>query len=323
MFIHSISAPENAEKFFFDLKWSSGFVCSKCGHTHCTKVVRKNGNLRTVYQCSHCGHQESVTAGTVLESTEVPLFSWILVMFVYAISKTGTSAKHISDLTGVSYNTTKLMLRKIKQAQNEGNDSHVVTDCDAIELDVFTCGGAKHGKRGWGAAGKVRVAIAAVKRYIWDDEQENMGVFEATEEVRFRIVSSENKVELTWFLEEKIRSDCVVHCDKSPAYLALDITGKLIDAQKSESDSTYLSSLDHFLSNFKSKAQGTAHGIALRFLENDLANFEWKFNRRKQTKKQIFKSLGKTLVQGTHTTRAAMIDYFKSINESMDQSMAC
>ena len=81
------------------------------------------------------------------------------------------------------------MLRKIKQAQNEDNDSHVVIDCDAIELDVFTCGGAKQGKRGWGAAGKVKVAAAAVKRYIWDDEQENMDVFEATEGVRFRIVS--------------------------------------------------------------------------------------------------------------------------------------
>ncbi len=316
------SAPENAEKFFFDLKWSSGFVCSKCDHTHCTKVVRKNGNLRSVYQCSHCGHQESVTAGTVLEGTKVPLFSWILVMFVYAISKTGTSAKYISDLTGVSYNTTKLMLRKIKQAQNEDNDSHVVTDCEVIELDVFTCGGAKHGKRGWDAAGKVKVAAAAVKRYVWDDEQENMDVFEATEGIWFRIVSSENKAELTCFLEETILSDCVVHCDKRSANLALDIEGKLMDAQKFESGSTHLSLLDHTISTFKSKVQGTTHGIALRFLENELADFEWKFNRRKQTKKQIFKSLGKTLVKGTHRTRTAMIDYFKSINESMGQSMA-
>lgn len=177
------------------------------------------------------------------------------------------------------------MLRKIKQAQNEDNDSHVVIDCDAIELDVFTCGGAKQGKRGWGAAGKVKVAAAAVKRYIWNDEQENMDVFEATEGVRFRIVSSENKAELPCFLEEKILSDCVVHCDKSSVNLALDITEKLMDARKLESDSTHLSSLDHIISNFKSKIQGTTHGIALRFLENELADFEWKFNRRKLTKK--------------------------------------
>ncbi len=105
--IHTLySVPREAERFFFDRKWKDGFVCSKCGHTHCTTVIRKDGSLRTVYQCSHCGHQESVTAGTALEGTKAPLLSWILVMFVFVMSKTGTSAKYISDLTGVSYHTT-------------------------------------------------------------------------------------------------------------------------------------------------------------------------------------------------------------------------
>ena len=88
-------------------------------------------------------------------------------MIVYAISKTGTSAKYISDLTGVSYHTTKLILRKIKQAQKQANDTHADTDCDAIELDVFSYGGQKPGKRGWGAEGKVNVAAAVIKRYVW------------------------------------------------------------------------------------------------------------------------------------------------------------
>ncbi len=117
--------------------------------------------------------------------------------------------------------------------------------------------------------------------------------------------------------QETIHSDCVVHCDKSSANLALDITGKLMNAQKFESGSTHLSSLDYTISNIKSKVQGTTYGIALQFLENELADFEWKFNRRKQTKKQIFKPLGKTLVKGAHRTRVAMIDYFNSIKESM------
>lgn len=95
-----------------------------------------------------------------------------------------------------------------------------------------------------------------------------------------------------------------------------------MDVQKFESDSTHLSSLAHIITNFKSKVQGTTHGIALQYLENELADFEWKFNRRKETKKQIFKSLGKTLIQGTHRTRFTLIDYFKSINEYMGQTMA-
>uniref|UniRef100_UPI00258A551E IS1595 family transposase n=1 Tax=Faecalibaculum rodentium TaxID=1702221 RepID=UPI00258A551E len=175
--IHTLySDPREAERFFFDLKWKDGFVCSKCGHTHCTTVIRKNGSLRTVYQCSHCGHQESATVGTALEDTKAPLFSWILVMFVFVMSKTGTSAKYISNLTGVSYHTTKFMLRKIRQAQKQDNETHAATDCDAIGLDVFSyCGkkhengGKKHGKRGWGAEGKGNVAAAVIRQYVWED----------------------------------------------------------------------------------------------------------------------------------------------------------
>ena len=91
-------------------------------------------------------------------------------------------------------------------------------------------------------------------------------VFEATEAVKFRIVQSENKAELKKFLEEAVPSDCVVHFDRSSANLALDIAGKLIDAQKFEVDTEHLFSLDHVISNFRSKVQGTTHRIALQFL---------------------------------------------------------
>lgn len=133
--IHSLySEPREFERFFFDLLWKDGFVCSKFRHTRYTTVIRKNGlpqNCLSVLP--HCGHQESVTARTALQGTKIPLFSWILVMFD-AIAKTGTSVKYISDVTGVSYHTTKLMFRKIKQTQKQENDTHAAIDCDAIEL---------------------------------------------------------------------------------------------------------------------------------------------------------------------------------------------
>lgn len=142
-------------------------------------------------------------------------------------------------------------------------------------------------------------------------------VFEATDAVKFRIVHSENKAELKKFLEEEVPSDCVVHCDRSSSNLALDIAGKLVDAQKFEVDTDHLSSLDHIISNFSSKVQGTAHGIALQFLENELADFEWKLSRRKWKKKSIFASLGRTLISGAHQTRQGMIDYFKDVQKQL------
>ena len=301
--IHTLySDPREAERFFFDLKWKDGFVCSKCGHTHCMTVIRKNGSLRTVYQCSHCGYQESVIAGTALEGTKAPLLSWILVMFVFVISKTGTSAKYISDLTGVSYHTTKFMFRKIRQAQKQDNETHAATDCDAIGLDVFSyCGkkhengGKKHGKRGWGAEGKGNVAAAVIRQYVWEDTNGDEEVFEAADAGKFKIAGSENKTELKKFPEEAVPGDCAVHCDRSSANL---------------------SSLNHVIASFRNEIQRITQGIALQFLENELADFEWKLSRRKW-KKSILASLGRTLIKGTHQTRERLISHFKGIQKQL------
>lgn len=127
-----------------------------------------------------------------------------------------------------------------------------------------------------GAEGKVNVAAAVIKHYVWEDMNGDEEVFEATDAVKFRIVQSENKAELKKFLGEAVPSDCVVHYDRSLANLVLDIAGKLVDTQKFEVDTGHLSSLDHDISNFRSKVQGTTHGIALQFLENELVDFEWK-----------------------------------------------
>ena len=58
-------------------------------------------------------------------------------MFVFVVSKTDISAQCISDITGVSYKSVKLMLRKIKAAQKENNDKYPVLICNAIEMDTF------------------------------------------------------------------------------------------------------------------------------------------------------------------------------------------
>ena len=64
-------------------------------------------------------------------------------MFVFVVSKTGISARCISDITGVSCKSVKLMLRKIKAAQKENNDKYPVLNCDAIEMDTFLFDGKK------------------------------------------------------------------------------------------------------------------------------------------------------------------------------------
>ena len=305
---------KNAEMFFYQLKWPNGFVCSKCG---CNKADYIEN--RHVYQCRECKHQESVTAKTALNSTKLPLLDWILVMFVFVVSKTGISAQCISDITGVSYKSVKLMLRKIKAAQKENNDKYPVLNCDAIEMDTFLFGGKKAGKRGLGAEGKACVAVAAIKdnvEYTDKNTGENV-VGEKLKAVKFKIIPSENKVSITDFINESIPSDCLISCDASRTNKSLKLEGKLMDIQAFEKGNNHLTSADHMISNLKKKVDGLMHGIELQYIENELADFEWKIARRKRNGKQLLESLGRTLIHGAHKTRKGLIQHFKQVEEDM------
>jgi len=61
-------------KALADFRWPEGFICDRCGH-------RKAYQLHTrprIYECAACGHQHSVTAGTIFHKTRTPLRKWFL-----------------------------------------------------------------------------------------------------------------------------------------------------------------------------------------------------------------------------------------------------
>ena len=74
----------------------------------------------------------------------------------------------------------------------------------------------------------------------------------------------------------------VLNCDASRINKSLKLEGKLMDIQAFEKGNSHLTSADHMISNLKKKVDGMMHGIELQYLENELADFEWKIARKKE-----------------------------------------
>jgi ribosomal protein L37AE/L43A len=53
-FMERFQTEEQYREFLFKLRWPTGFVCPKCGHTSYYEI--KNRHL---YNCGKCGHQAS------------------------------------------------------------------------------------------------------------------------------------------------------------------------------------------------------------------------------------------------------------------------
>jgi transposase-like protein len=110
-FFRQFGTEEKCESYMFSQLYPQGFRCPKCGHDHCSKIAG-----RREYQCSHCGYQFSLTTGTVMENTKLPLSKWFLAAFLIVRDKRGISGMQLARELEVSDRTAYFVLQRIRSS---------------------------------------------------------------------------------------------------------------------------------------------------------------------------------------------------------------
>ena len=72
-FFASYGSETHCSAALFALRWPDGFLGPCCGSQKHCRVAQGS---RQLFQCHACRHQTSLTAGTVMDSTEMPLRIW-------------------------------------------------------------------------------------------------------------------------------------------------------------------------------------------------------------------------------------------------------
>ena len=71
----------------------------------------------STFECADCGHQTSLTSGTLLEKTRKPFKMWFRAVFEISTRRTGISAKDLQRIMGFgSYKTAWAWLHKLRAA---------------------------------------------------------------------------------------------------------------------------------------------------------------------------------------------------------------
>ena len=103
---------EDCRAYWIEARWGGKPACARCDSTR-VWTIREG----TTFECADCGHQTSLTSGTLLEKTRKPLKMWFRAVFEISTRRTGISAKDLQRIMGFgSYKTAWSWLHKLRAA---------------------------------------------------------------------------------------------------------------------------------------------------------------------------------------------------------------
>jgi transposase-like protein len=99
-------------RYLEGLSWPHGFLCPACGQA---RPPWRGSRQRLV--CRACGHQTTVTAGTLFQGTRTPLRQWFAAAWLVATAEQGVSARQLARALDLgSYETAWTMLHRFRRA---------------------------------------------------------------------------------------------------------------------------------------------------------------------------------------------------------------
>lgn len=259
-FLKRFSNEAQCQEHLASLRWQTGYICPKCGCRHGYRL--SNGR----YQCAQCRHQVSVTAGTVLHKTHMPLTQWFLAFYFVSQDKRGISAVQLAAMLGTTYKTAWSMLRRIRIAMGQRDETHQL--CGVIEFDDAYFGGPTTGKKRGRGTEKMKVFVA-----LSLDEQGNPRF------LKMRVTPNIKQASVRKFAHAAFANGSEILSDGYCSYIPA-LENYAHEYQPYDPDSGLLHWLHIVISNAKAFILGTYHGLSKKYFQSYLDEYSFRFSRR-------------------------------------------
>jgi hypothetical protein len=244
-------------RYLFAARWPAGFVCPGCGGDKAWELQTKPWT----WECAGCGKQTSVTAGTIMHHSKLPLTVWFWAAYLMATHSNGISALQLQRQCALgSYKTAWLLCAKLRASMVAPDRSPLadLVEVDEVQIacrrkdDPLTGGGGRSHQ------GKI-LLVGAV-------EVQDGGA--GPGRIRLAEVADYSASSLHPFIASNLAPGAVV---KMAAHVVLPWVHRVF-------------------ANLKVWALGVYHGLRRRHGQSYLDEFVFRFNRRR-TRHAAFRSL--------------------------------
>lgn len=276
------STEESAREYFEAQRWPNGPVCPHCGNCAQDRINKLTPNQEKkirpgLYKCAECDGRFTVTIGTVMEDSHVPLNKWLIAFYIICASKTQVSALQLQrQLELGSYRTAWFLCHRIRFSLMDSIPASQLNG--TVEADETYIGGKVKGK-GRAYKGNKTAVVSLVER---------------GGSVRSHVVDSVSGKKITKILKAHVSSDAILNTDESPVYdkagtkfAGHDKVNHSIEEyarhDRASGRLATTNSAEGFFGNSKRSLDGTHHHISRKHTGLYFAELDYKYNTRKIT----------------------------------------
>jgi len=271
-FLEQFSSEDACLAYLEELRWPNGFICPSCGVA--SEPYRAS---RIRMMCRDCGHQSTVTAGTIFDKTRTPLRVWLAAAWYLTNQKQGVSALGLQRVLGLgSYQTAWAMLHRFRRAMVRPDRDRLkgMVEIDETYVAITDRGEPQSAQGRKNNTTKVLVALAVEVL-----EPKGFG------RIRLRRIAADSAEFVVPFVQASVEPGAQVRTDGSAAYRSLASLGYVhqqnVMLGAKEPAHVTLAGVHRVASLIKRWILGTHHGaVQPEHLDAYLDEFVFRFNRR-------------------------------------------
>ncbi len=280
--------------YLYEKRWPNGFVCPACG---CMRPVALKSRAYT-YECLDCGRQTSITAGTVMHRTKLPLTTWFRAAHLMSNHSNGMSALQLKGQMGITYKTAWLLEQKLRRSMVDPDRSKLtgIVEIDQTEIPFRT----KSAFFDETIAQKI-IIIGAVE--VIDREtgctpkiKRKGALYYNTKagRIRLAVIPDNSSAAIKAFVRANIEAGSTLVTDGHRSYL--NLTDYRHDPHVVDRLPAHipLPWIHRVFALMKRWGLGTYHGLRLKHIDTYLNEYVFRFNRRQHRKASFETLLGLT-----------------------------
>ena len=251
------------------LHWPNGPVCPHCRENErITRLTSKTARPG-LHKCNACRKQFTVTVGTIMEDSKIPLTKWLMAYALINGSKKGFSAHQLHRSLGITYKSAWFLAHRIRETMTD-DGAPLGGPGETVESDEAFVGGFKKKRLSGNVAPKKKIVTLV----------ERGGAARSFHITHVNFATVRNALVTNVDRSSHLRTDDARFYNTIGKEFASHETTLHANREFSRGNGNHSNTVENFFSILKRGVIGTYHHWSATHIHRYLAEFDFRYSNK-------------------------------------------